>query len=98
MTRDTDAPRRFFVREFRADRQQGWDQQGWEIVDRTGFLSPARFAAGITQVDNARHRAVEVATARNECELAGAHVWEVGGEGCEVCDATCKPDLERRHA
>lgn len=93
----TDTIRRFYVREFdqpyHPDR--GGARRGFEIVDRTGFLPVTQFETGSGLSRNAQERAVEIASARNRCELAGKHTFEGDSTECSICDATTKADVAR---
>lgn len=86
----TDAVRRFFVRRFDEPYREGRGaRQGWEVVDRTGFLPPTQW-----ETRDARQCAMEVAEGRNTCELVGGHAFAMGDSKCSVCDASTRPDVE----
>lgn len=91
----TDAIRRFYVVEMRDQGRNGRDR--CEVRDRTGFLPPAVFEISPMggRAGLARDRAITIATARNQCELAGEHIFEMGEEeGCQRCDASVKPEVD----
>jgi hypothetical protein len=92
----TDAIRRFYVADHRDERDPHI-----AIVDRTGFLKEKRLPIGIATGEAMLQQAREVAQHRNECEVAGEHIFvmtEQGGKDepmrCERCDATARPDVE----